>query len=423
MSRYEEAKKIYASYGVDTDAALAVLKDLPISLHCWQGDDVAGFDQTDPLTGGIQVTGNYPGRATSPEELMADYEMALTLCPGAHKLNLHASYAIFSPDEPVDRDKLEPRHFASWVAFAQKHGLGLDFNPTFFSHPMVKNNLTLSSPDPTVRAFWIAHGKACLAIASHFAQATGVPCVVNFWMPDGMKDVPADRIGPRTRMKASLDEIFSAPYNHRLVFPTIESKVFGIGLESYTVVNAEFALAYAKEKGITPLVDNGHFHPTEAVSDKLSSLYLFHDHVALHVTRPVRWDSDHVVSFDDETREIAKEIVADGRLEKTFIALDYFDGSVNRIAAWIIGERNFRKALLWALLRPAERMKALQNQSNFSELLMLTEEIKTLPFGDVWNHFCNSCGVPTGEIWYQKIMDYEKKVLPLREKKVREENR
>lgn len=414
MSRYEEARTTYAKLGVDTDKAIETLKQIPVSLHCWQGDDVIGFDQKGPLTGGIQVTGNHPGKARTPRELMDDYEIAFRLSPGLHKINLHASYAIFSEDGFVDRNRIEPKHFTPWLEFAKKHHMGIDFNPTFFSHPMVTDNLTLSSPKEEVRRFWIEHGIACLKIAEYFAKETGIPSVVNFWMPDGMKDIPADRIGPRERMKHSLDEIFAAGFDRSRVFPTLESKVFGIGLESYTVVNGEFALTYASRAGITPLVDNGHYHPTETVSDKLSSLYLFNDHVALHVTRPVRWDSDHVVSFDDETKEIAKEVVQSGKLDKTFLALDYFDGSVNRVAAWIIGDRNFRKALLWALLRPMSRMKKLQDESDFTELLMLTEEIKTLPFGDVWDEFCRRYGVPGGDSWYTKVKEYEKEILTKR---------
>ena len=411
MTRYEEAKAIYQAIGVDTDAAIETLKHTEIALHCWQGDDVTGFDQDGPLTGGIQVTGNYPGKARTPEELMQDYETAIKLIPGTTKLNLHACYAIFEEGEWVDRNRLEPKHFEKWVAFAKKLGVGIDFNPTFFSHAMQKADGTLSSADETVRRFWIEHGIACLKIAEYFAKETGKPTVINFWMPDGMKDIPADRYAPRARMKASLDEILATPYDKTLVFPTLESKVFGIGLESYTVVSAEFALTYAKANNITPLVDNGHYHPTELVSDKLSSLYLFSDRVALHVTRPVRWDSDHVVIFDDETREIAKEIVFRGALDRTFIALDYFDGSINRIAAWVLGARSIRKALLAALLSPVERLKALQETGNTTELLMLSEELKTLPFGDIWNEYCKVCGVPTGEAWYQEVKTYENEVL------------
>ena len=300
MSRYSEAKKMYAKLGVNTDDAIKTLQSTPISLHCWQGDDVVGFDQKGALSGGIQTTGNYPGKATTPEELMADMEKVISLLGGKLKLNLHACYAIFEEGEFADRDKIEPKHFAKWVEFAKKHNMGIDFNPTYFSHPMVKDNLTLSSPDEKVRAFWVEHGKRCLEIAEYFATETGVPAVVNFWIPDGYKDIPADRIGPRARYKKSMDEILSVPYDKTKVYPALESKVFGIGLESYTVGSAEFCLSYSDYKGITPLMDNGHYHPTEVVSDKLSSLLLFNEKVALHVTRPVRWDSDHVVLFDDE---------------------------------------------------------------------------------------------------------------------------
>ena len=414
MTRYEAAKERYLKFGIDTDQAIETLKNVEISLHCWQGDDVTGFDSKGPLTGGIQVTGNYPGKARTPDELMQDYETAIKLIPGITKINLHACYAIFEEGEWVDRNKIEPKHFKKWVDFAKRLGVGIDFNPTFFSHPMQKNDGTLSSADESVRRFWIEHGIACLKIAEYFAKETGKPCVINFWMPDGMKDIPADRYAPRARMKASLDEILKTPYDKTAVFPTLESKVFGIGLESYTVVSAEFALTYAKANGITPLVDNGHYHPTELVSDKLSSLYLFHDRVALHVTRPVRWDSDHVVLFDDETREIAKEIVFKKALDRTFIALDYFDGSINRIAAWVLGARSIRKALLTALLSPQEQFKALQEKGDLTALLVASESIKTLPFGDVWDRYCELCGTPTEDNWFDVVKAYETNTLAKR---------
>ncbi|MBR4033732.1 MAG: L-rhamnose isomerase, partial [Clostridia bacterium] len=380
---YENAKQIYGAYGIDTDSAIEKALAAPISLHCWQGDDVKGFEGATSLDGGIQTTGNYPGAARNPGELISDLEKALSLMPGAMRLNLHASYAIFNENNRADRDALLPEHFEAWADFAVNHGLGLDFNPTYFAHPKVKDGLTLSSPDDETREFWIRHGIACLRIGEYFAKRTGKKCLINFWMPDGLKEIPADRFSPRARMADSLDKILASGYDKELVDISLESKVFGIGLESYTVVSAEFALTYAKANNITPLVDNGHYHPTELVSDKLSSLYLFSDRVALHVTRPVRWDSDHVVIFDDETREIAKEIVFKNALDRTFIALDYFDGSINRIAAWVLGARSIRKALLAALLSPIERLKALQESGNTTELLMLSEEIKTMPFGDV----------------------------------------
>ncbi len=412
MSRYDDAAMIYKENGVDTEAALNALKDITVSIHCWQGDDVIGFDSKEALSGGIQTTGNYPGRARTPEELMADIDKAFSLMPGKKKLNLHASYAIFEDGNIVGRDLLEPKHFAPWVAFAKERGMGLDFNPTFFAHPMVKNGLTLSSPDDEVRNYWIRHGKACLKIAEYFAKETGEPCVINYWIPDGYKDVPADRKGPRARYKDSLDQIFSEGYDKTKVYPTLESKVFGIGVESYTVGNAEFCLSYADSKGITPLMDNGHYHPTEVVSDKISSLLLFHDKIALHVTRPVRWDSDHVVLFDDETKEMMKEIVRNDALSRVFIATDYFDASINRIAAWTTGVRNVHKALLWALLEPNAEMKEAQDQADFTKLMLLQESYKTLPFGDIWTEYLNRCGL--SEDFYGDVKEYEEKVLSLR---------
>ena len=407
---YEAAKKIYAKMGVDTEEAIKRLSNITIALHCWQGDDVIGFDSREALSGGIQTTGNYPGRARTPEELMADMDKAMKLIPGKKKLNLHASYAIFKKGEAVGRDKLLPEHFAPWVSFAKERGLGIDFNPTFFAHPMVKDNLTLSSPDESVRKYWIAHGKACLKIAEYFAAETGVPTVINFWIPDGYKETPQDRMGPRARYAASMDEILSEQYDKSKVYVTLESKVFGIGLESYTVGSAEFCLSYSASRGITPLMDNGHYHPTEVVSDKISSLLLFNEKVALHITRGVRWDSDHVVILDDETKEIAKEIVRCGE-DRVFIALDYFDASINRVAAWVIGARNVNKALLLALLSPNSEAKALQDSSSFTRMLALSEEMKTMPFSDVWEEYCNRACVPAGIEWLDEIEKYEKEVL------------
>lgn len=409
MARYEEAKKIYENLGVDTEKALNALKNTSISIHCWQGDDVVGFDNREALSGGIQVTGNYPGKANSPEELMTDYDKAMSLVGGKKKINLHASYAIFEDGEEVGRDKIEPRHFKKWVDFAKARGMGIDFNPTFFSHPMVKDNLTLSSPDEKVRKYWVDHGIACLKIAEYFATETGEPCVMNIWIPDGYKDVPADRLAPRERFKASLDEILDTPYDKKKVYVTLESKVFGIGLESYTVGSAEFCLSYSNYKGITPLMDNGHYHPTELVSDKISSLLLFNEKIALHVTRGVRWDSDHVILFDDETKEIAKEIVRNDALDRVFIATDYFDASINRISAWVTGVRNLQKALLFALLEPSKKLKELQTNNEFTELMYLQEEMKTMPFGDVWKEFLARENV--ADNYLAEIKEYEKEVL------------
>lgn len=413
--RYESAKALYASIGVDTDKAIETLKSVPVAMHCWQGDDVKGFDQDGPLTGGIQTTGNYPGKARTPEELMADMEKVLSLVPGKKKLNLHASYAIFEPGKYVDRDKLEPKHFAKWVEFAKKHDMGIDFNPTFFSHEMVRDGLTLSSPDEEVRRFWINHGKACIRISQYFAEETGIPCVMNIWTGDGYKDIPADRMGPRMRYKESIEEILSEPFDRSKVKPCVESKVFGIGVESYTAGSAEFTLSFAAtHEGCLPLMDNGHYHPTEVVSDKISALLCFFPEIALHVTRPVRWDSDHVVLFDDETREIAKEIVRNNALDRVYIATDFFDASINRISAWTVGLRSVQKALLNALLTPNEELKKLQDENRFTELMVRQDETKTMPFGDVWKEYCEQCGVPGDREWLGDVKTYEKEVLSKR---------
>ena len=412
MTRYESAKEIYKGFGVDTEEAIKKLSETMVSIHCWQGDDVVGFDSPATLSGGIQTTGNYPGRATTPEELMQDIEKAFSLIPGKKKLNLHACYAIFEDGEFVDRDKIEPKHFEKWVRFAKEHGWALDFNPTIFSHPMVKDNLTLSSPDKSIRAFWINHCKQCIKISEYFANETGVPCVMNIWIPDGFKDIPADRLAPRKRFKDSLDEILSVPYDKSKVYITLESKVFGIGLESYTVGSAEFCLSYSDRKGITPLMDNGHYHPTEMVSDKISSLLLFNEKIALHITRPVRWDSDHVILFDDETKEIAKEIVRNDALDRVFIATDYFDASINRISAWVTGLRNIHKALLFALLQPNDKLKKLQDENNLTELMILQEALKTAPLGDVWEEYLTRQGLKN--CYVEDIKNYEEEVLLLR---------
>ena len=406
---YIEAKEKYLKYGIDTEKAIEMLSKVSISVHCWQGDDVVGFDSKEALSGGIQATGNYPGRARTPEELMADYDKAFSLIGGTKRLNLHACYAIFDDGEVVGRDEIQPKHFAKWVEFAKERGMGIDFNPTFFSHPMVKDGLTLSSPDEAVRKYWIKHGIACLKIAEYFAEETGIPCVMNIWIPDGYKDIPADRLSPRARFKASLDEILDTPYNKEKVYVTLESKVFGIGVESYTVGSAEFCLSYSDYKGITPLMDNGHYHPTEVVSDKISSLLLFNEKIALHVTRSVRWDSDHVVIFDDETKEIAKEIVRNNALDRVFIATDYFDASINRISAWVTGVRNLQKALLFALLQPEGELKALQDENNFTEIMYLQEEMKMMPIGEVWEEFLSRSGVVNN--YFAEVKKYENEVL------------
>ena len=419
MNRYEEAKKLYAELGVDTDAAIKALKTVPVSLHCWQGDDVRGFDQkVDSLSGGIQTTGNYPGRARTPEELMADLDVALSLCPGTKKINLHACYAIFDEENGgwVDRDKIEPKHFKKWVDFCKERGLGADFNPTFFSHPKC-DPLTLSSTDEETRKFWIEHGRACIRISEYLAKELGQPCIMNIWTGDGFKDIPADRMGPRIRYKESIDAILAEPFDFDLVKPCVESKVFGIGVEAYTVGSAEFSLSYAaanKDKCI-PLMDNGHYHPTEVVSDKIPALLAFFDEIALHVTRGIRWDSDHVVLLDDETKEIAKEIVRTGGIDgRVKIALDYFDASINRISAWTVGFRNMQKALLMAMVTPNNELTKLQVAGDWTELMVRQEELKTLPFGDIWNEYCKECGVPADGKWFEIVKNYEKEVLAKR---------
>lgn len=420
MNRYEYAKEKYAKLGIDTEAAINRLKSVPVALHCWQGDDVRGFDQKSdgPLTGGIQATGNYPGKARTPNELMADIDKALSLCPGTKKLNLHACYAIFDDENGgwVDRDKIEPKHFKKWVDFCKARGLGCDFNPTFFSHPMC-DPLTLASPNEETRRFWIEHGKACIRISQYLAEELGQVCVMNIWTGDGFKDIPADRKGPRDRYRDSIDQILSEPYDFNKVKPCVESKVFGIGVEAYTVGSAEFSLCYAAaniDKCI-PLMDNGHYHPTEVVSDKIPALLTFFPEIALHVTRPIRWDSDHVVLLDDETREICKEIVRSGGLDgRVYIALDYFDASINRISAWVVGLRNVQKALLMALLEPSNDMRAMQDANNWTELMVRAEEFKTLPFGDVWEEYCRRCGTPADGEWFENVKAYEKDILSKR---------
>lgn len=410
--RYETAKQEYAKLGIDTDAAIEKLKTVPVSLHCWQGDDVTGFDQDGPLTGGIQTTGNYPGKAKTPQQLFQDIEKVFELTPGKKKLNVHASYAIFEDGEFVDRDKIEPKHFSKWVELAKKYNVGIDFNPTFFSHDKVKDGFTLASNDEETRVFWVNHGKACIRIAEYFAKETGIPCVMNIWIGDGYKDIPADRLGPRMRYKQSIEEILSEKYDKNLVKVCVESKVFGIGVESYTVGSAEFTLSFAAtHEGCMPLMDNGHYHPTEVVSDKIPAMLCFYPEIALHITRPVRWDSDHVVLFDDETKEIAKEIVRCKGLDRVYMALDYFDASINRISAWATGFRSWQKALLNAMTLPVEELKRLQDDNQMSKLMVMQEACKVLPFGDVWNEYLRQSGVVNDFDFYDEVERYEKEVL------------
>ena len=413
MARYEEAKQMYATWGVDTEAALNRLSKIPVSVHCWQGDDVIGFDGSDALSGGIQTTGNYAGRARTTEELFADMTVAFSQMPGKKRINVHACYALLGEDKgKIDRDAYEYKHFAPWVQWAKENGVsGVDFNPTFFAHPKVKDGLTLSSPDEETRSFWVRHGKACLKIAAEMGKVMNSPCLVNIWVPDGYKDIPTDRLSPRQRLKKSLDEILE-DYDKEWVIPAVESKLFGVGVESYTVGSNEFYQNYAAKKDICCLLDTGHYHPTEVVSDKIPSLLAFHDKVALHVSRPVRWDSDHVVILDDELKEIAKEIVRNNADEKVLIGLDYFDASINRLCAWVTGVRSMQKALLCALLQPYEEMKRLQENNEFTKIMFMHEKAKVMPFGDVWNEYLRRQNL--SEDWFEAVEKFERETIAKR---------
>ncbi|MDR2647103.1 MAG: L-rhamnose isomerase [Oscillospiraceae bacterium] len=408
MSRFNTAKEQYAALGIDAEAVIQTVLDLPISVHCWQGDDVLGFEGGGSLSGGIAATGNYPGRARNPQELMDDLDQAFALCPGKHKINLHAIYAVAA--QPVPRDALTPAHFAPWLDYAKARKIGVDVNPTLFSHPLAADGMTLSHPDAAVRRFWIDHCKAMRAIGEDFGRKLGQTSVNNIWIPDGLKDIPADRLGPRVRLKESLDAILAQPIDRNYLIDTVESKVFGIGFESYTVGSHEFYMNYAAQNDCICLLDNGHYHPTELVSDKISSLLLFSDKIALHLTRGVRWDSDHVVILDDELKEICKEVVRCGALDRVLLSLDYFDASINRVAAWVIGMRNVRKALLNALLLPHRQLKVLQDTRDFTRLLALQEECKLLPMADVWAELCVRADVPALSAWIDQVERYERDV-------------
>ncbi|WP_182103573.1 L-rhamnose isomerase [Niallia taxi] len=408
---FEAAKKQYEQWGVDVEAALQKLQQIPISIHCWQGDDIGGFEANpSELSGGIDVTGNYPGKATTPEQLRSDLEMALSLIPGKHRVNLHAIYAETN-GEVVERDEIEPKHFENWVAWAKQHGLGLDFNPTLFSHAKAEDGLTLSHPDESIREFWIKHCIKSRKIAEYFGKELGTPALTNIWIPDGYKDIPSDRLTPRIRLKESLDKIYAVETDEQYNLDAVESKVFGIGSESYVVGSHEFYLGYSLKNNKLCLMDTGHYHPTETVSNKISSMLLFSDKLALHVSRPVRWDSDHVVILDDELKEIGLEIVRNNATDKVLIGLDFFDASINRVAAWTIGTRNMIKALLHALLLPNAKLKQLQEEGNFTERLALMEEFKTYPFGAVWDFYCEQMGVPVRETWLENVKTYEQEVL------------
>jgi L-rhamnose isomerase len=411
---YEWAREHYAALGVSTDRALEVLRGVAVSLHCWQGDDVGGFENEAGLTGGgIQATGNYPGKARNADELRADLEKALSLIPGKHRLNLHAIYAE-THGRPVERDQLGPEHFAGWLDWARAHGLGLDFNGTFFSHPRAADGFTLSSRDEGVRRFWVGHGIACRRIGAHFGRELGSACVTNVWIPDGFKDTPVDRKTPRDILRRSLDEIFAEPLDPRWHLDAVESKLFGIGSESYVVGSHEFYLGYAITNRKVLCLDSGHFHPTEGIADKISSVLSYLDEILLHVSRGVRWDSDHVVILSDDLRAIAEEIVRGDYLNRVHLGLDFFDASINRVAAWVIGTRCLLKALLLALLEPIGMLREMEAAGDYTGRLALVEELKTLPHGAVWDYYCLRQGVPVGPAWLDAVRAYERDMLAQR---------
>jgi len=410
VSNYQAAKELYAQHGIDVDQVLSRLEKIKISMHCWQGDDVRGFLNKDQdLTGGISVTGNYPGAARSPDELRSDLEKAFSLIPGKHKVNLHAIYA--DTEEKVEVDQLEPKHFQKWVDWAKEQGLGMDFNPTCFSHEKSKDGFTLSHPNPEIRQFWIDHCKASRKIGAYMGEQLGQTCVTNVWIPDGFKDVPVDRLAPRQRLKAALDEVFAEELNPAHNLDAVESKLFGIGSEAYVVGSHEFYMGYGIQNNKLICLDAGHFHPTEVISNKLSSLALFTDGILLHVSRPMRWDSDHVVTLDDELIDIGRELVRGNLLDKTHIGLDFFDASINRVAAWVIGTRNTIKALLRGMLDPIEALKTAELEGDYTTRLALTEEFKSYPFGAVWDYYCAKNGVPVREDWLADVKAYENEVL------------
>jgi L-rhamnose isomerase len=412
---YQTAKDQYAAIGVDTDEALERLKTIPISIHCWQGDDVGGFEHVggSQLSGGIQATGNYPGKATTIDQLRTDIEKSLSLIPGSHRLNLHASY-LDNGGKFVDRDQVGPEHFQSWIDWAKGKLHGLDFNATYFSHEKAADGFTLSHPDKAIRDFWIEHGKLSRKIGAEMGAQLGTATVTNFWIPDGYKDIPVDRTGPRKRLEDSLDKIFAEDIDPKLHLDAVESKLFGIGAESYTVGSHEFYLGYAVSRQKLLCLDAGHFHPTEVVSDKISSVLSFLDEILLHVSRGVRWDSDHVVILSDELRAIAEEIIRGNYLQRVHIGLDFFDASINRLAAWVIGTRCVLKALLIALLEPTDKLRQMESAGNYTSRLAMLEELKTLPFGSVWDYYCLKADVPVGPAWLQTVKDYEAKVLSQR---------
>jgi L-rhamnose isomerase len=412
---YKMAKEEYAEHGVDIDAAMKRLETIPVSIHCWQGDDVGGFEKpgAELSGGGIQATGNYPGKARTIAELRSDIEKALSLIPGRHRLNLHACY-LDNGGVFVDRNEIQPRHFQSWIDWAKSNKLGMDFNPTYFSHKRAADGFTLSHKDDGIRAFWIEHGIACRRIGAEMGRQLGSPTVTNFWIPDGFKDIPVDRGSPRERLADSLDKIFAEKIAPSIHLDAVESKLFGIGAESYTVGSHEFYLGYAISRQKLLCLDSGHFHPTEAISEKISSVLMFCPRLLLHVSRPVRWDSDHVVILDDELQAIAKELIRGGRIDRVHIGLDFFDASINRVAAWVTGTRNMLKALLIALLEPFEALRQLESSMDYTRRLALLEELKSLPWSAVWNYYCAQKNAPVGVRWIDEVKEYERAVLSKR---------
>jgi L-rhamnose isomerase len=411
---YALARERYAALGVDVDAAIKQLATIPVSIHCWQGDDVRGFENAgQTLGGGLAVTGSYPGKARTADELRADLDKALSLIPGTHRLNLHASYAE-TGGKKVERDALEPQHFGNWISWAKSKGMGLDFNPTFFAHPLANDGWTLASGDEGVRKFWIRHGQACRRIGAGIGAALGTPCVTNVWIPDGYKDTPVDRLSPRERLRDSLDQIFAEELDPKHNLDAVEPKLFGLGSESYVAGSHEFYLGYAATKKTLLTLDSGHYHPTESIADKLSAVMLYVERILLHVSRGVRWDSDHVVTLSDDLQAIAAELVRGDFLSRVHLGLDYFDASINRVAAWVIGTRNLLKALLIALLEPTKLLRDAERSGDFTKRLTLLEECKTLPFGAVWDYYCESKGVPVGESWLAEVQRYERDVLSKR---------
>ncbi len=409
---FETAKNFYADLGVDVEAAFARLDQIPVSIHCWQGDDVNGFENSGDLDGGIAVTGNYPGRARNIQELKCDIEKMLSLVPGSKRLNIHAIYAD-TEGKKVERNELDASHFASWIDFAKKNSLGLDFNPTFFAHPLAANG-TLSSADPAIRKYWIEHAINCRKIGAEFGRQLDNPCVTNIWIPDGFKDIPFDRLSPRKRLEESLDAIFAADVDAKYNLDAVESKLFGIGAESCTIGSHEFYMGYAVSRKKLLCLDAGHFHPTEVISDKISSALLFLDEILLHVSRGVRWDSDHVICWDTELQSIASEIIRNNFERRVHIGLDYFDASINRISAWTIGARNMSKALLFALLEPAELLRDAENSGDYGTRLGIMEELKTMPFAAVWKEYCERSGVPSGLNFLDEVKAYEKNITSKR---------